>query len=203
MNHRTEFFEYLTGNSNVEFQCKFAIVTSCDSIRSQLNDDCVVLFKTRNAFLECLKVDSEFVAKLTSDPVKASDALKTANESIKDDVKCAKESGVDGIFYELGGAAPKWCTPMQYGGMQLQLDEEIMSIVKDCKCNILKVLGGKEAYLDFILQLSTNILSWVTESSSDFRQRLFDIYQGIVLVSEDPFTIQRFGKGRIEVGAHG
>ncbi len=101
-------------------------------------------------------------SELAENPVKGGELLDRYVSLTKAAIASATSSGVDGIWYELHGAAPTHCTPMQYGGFYLERDREILASTPFA---VLFVVGSDEPYFDFICDLPAQVIAWDSEAT--------------------------------------
>jgi hypothetical protein len=84
---------------------------------------------------------------------------------VRDHIQVALHGGADGVLYRLHGARGLHCTPMQYGGHYLERDRELLSEITDARLNVVFVVGGDDAYLDFVSDLPAHLFAWDSKSS--------------------------------------
>jgi hypothetical protein len=76
------------------------------------------------------------------------------------DILSAMEYGVDGIFYRLVGATPAICTPMQYAGLSLERDRELLQRIEEDLLRVVFLDGESQIYMDFVSDLPADYLAW-------------------------------------------
>lgn len=69
-------------------------------------------------------------------------------------------ANVDGIVYHLHGAEPEFNTPMQYGGLYLERDRELLESLPSSQISLLIIHGKQEPYLDFVSDLTATFFGW-------------------------------------------
>ena len=86
--------------------------------------------------------------------------LDALTNEVRASIERAIEHGADGILYQLYGAEPGHCSPMQYGGHFLDRDRELLGEITDATANVLFVVGGEGTYLDFLSDLPAHVFAW-------------------------------------------
>ncbi len=102
---------------------------------------------------------------IRDDPAAGQIALDAYVADTRLAIHAAMAAGADGVFYRLQGAVPAISTPMQYGGLYLERDRELLAEIEDARLNILSVEGGPEPYLDFVADLPAHVLAWDSRAS--------------------------------------
>lgn len=92
-------------------------------------------------------------------PSEVGDLLDQAVQKCVQLARGALQVGAIGVLYEIRGATPSECTPMEYGGLYLERDRELLEALKDSGANVLYV-GGREPYLDFVSDLPAHVFAW-------------------------------------------
>lgn len=73
------------------------------------------------------------------------------------------------ILYRVGGTEPSKATPMQYGGLFLEKDRELLEFALEMRADAqsgakgevwLVVNGGEGTYLDFVSDLPADVFCW-------------------------------------------
>lgn len=98
-----------------------------------------------------------------SNPSEADDVLSQLVQSAISEVDHAVEHGCLGILYNLFGASPEHSTPMQYGGLFLERDREILNYAESRVCTLIHVAPNPESYLDFVSDLPGDLFAWDDE----------------------------------------
>jgi hypothetical protein len=110
-------------------------------------------------------------------------AIGESVERAKTSIRNSLERGCDGILYILFGAVPGKTTPMQYGGLFLERDREILASA-DC-FRMIYVVGDEGVYLDFVSDLPSEIFAWDSQASGITAQEMRTMRPG-ALASNDP-----------------
>lgn len=131
----------------------------------------VVLGLVDSPFRRCgVQLASDF----REDPDAAAVQLDAAVDATRHEMATALESGANGIFYRLFGARESRSTPMEYGGLFLERDRELLEEVKDATLNVLFLVGNDDLYMDFVSDLPAHVIAWDREatgiSSDDVRK---------------------------------
>ena len=116
------------------------------------------LFKIENPFATART--QGLLERLREDPEQAQAKLDLIVSLKHEEIACALNQGGDGILYVLQGAEPAESTPMEYGGLFLERDREILSAIEDAPFNVVFVDAGEGAYLDFVSDLPCHVLAW-------------------------------------------
>lgn len=145
------------------------ILPNLSSVRISLDvlgsEGPAVLVETLNPFGLCLSENVDINEELRNNPVKGNEILSEKVSKVSAHIDEIMSSGADGIFYRLIGAEPKYTSPMQYGGYYLEHDNNLLSIVRDARCNVLFVEGGEGVYMDFVHDIPASLLAWDENSS--------------------------------------
>ena len=85
-----------------------------------------------------------------------------ADELLAEFVRQAQEAmkGQSHVLYRLQGAEPQFTTPMQYGGIFLECDRQILASATADQHVTLWVEGGEGTYLDFVSDLPASTFAW-------------------------------------------
>jgi len=168
---RAPWFAWFPQTSYIEL-LEFAREYKPDALITPSNDDATslidelgsdgpaVLFETMNPYGLALVDDIDLNAVIEVDPSEG-DVLQTKYvKQISETLEWAIDAGCDGAFYRLIGAAPKWSTPMQYGGNHLERDRELLESISEARFNVVYVEGGDGVYLDFVSDLPASAFAW-------------------------------------------
>ena len=129
---------------------------------SPVDTDAAVLVTVDNPFAS---VGPRLSQRFMEDPSRASAQLDAATESTRRAIAAALEGGADGIVYRLYGARAKHSTPMEYGGIYLERDRELLEEIRDARLNVLFLVGDDDLYLDFVSDLPAHVLAWDADAS--------------------------------------
>lgn len=121
--------------------------------------------------------DSELYAALKQDPEAGNRLLEAKSLAIKSEIESAWNEGYDGILYEIRGADAGTSTPMQYGGILLEVDRDILSSVRADKLSLAWILGA-EPFLDIVSDLPCTILAFHAESADELVSELRQLRSG-------------------------
>lgn len=124
-----------------------------------------ILVETLNPFGLCLSENVDINAELRNNPVKGNEILSEMVNKVSRHIGEIMKSGADGVFYRLIGAEPKYTSPMQYGGYYMEHDNNLLSSVRDARCNVLFIEGGEYVYMDFVHDIPASLLAWDEKSS--------------------------------------
>ena len=128
--------------------------------------DQAVLADIANPFRAAAERGLDLNSLLGSNPAAGNALLDQVVEQVRSRIEKAMASGADGIFYRLHGAEPRYSTPMSYGGHFLEKDRELLSEVSNARFNLLFIVGGPEAYFDFVADLPADAFAAPAESIS-------------------------------------
>ncbi|HEY3782733.1 MAG TPA: hypothetical protein VGL56_16745 [Fimbriimonadaceae bacterium] len=119
-----------------------------------------VLAEILSPFSRSLKTGLNLSKTLQRDPKEGEKVYQALVEEVRTEINLALEQGVDGIFYRLQGAEPDFTTPMEYGGLYLETDRELLQLAMTAHLNVLFIEGGPELYMDFVSDLPAHIFAW-------------------------------------------
>lgn len=146
----------------------------------------LILVEVKNVFWEMYLDASLDINELKHQPMKLSTAISNLNLKVLANIRRALDLGADGIFYRLGGAAPERCTPMEYGGHFMGLDETNLQDVDKDYLNVLYVDGGTGVYLDFVHELPASVLAWDEKGSGISALEFSKVHSGPIASTEQP-----------------
>ena len=122
-------------------------------------DDLPALAYVANPYGQAEASGEDLNALWRNDPAAGAARTNELANATKAAIANAKSAGVDGFVYALSGAEPGRCTPMQYGGLYLEVDREILCSIQDSLVVVL-IEGGEGAYLDFVSDLPAQVFAW-------------------------------------------
>ena len=126
----------------------------------------VVDTPTPGAFVRIPSVSSRvadvatFLAGLKGDPAGADETLARLVADVRALIATAIGAGASGILYWIEGASPADFTPMQYGGLFLEHDREILADTRAKVEVVVFVADQDEAYIDFVSDLPADLFGW-------------------------------------------
>lgn len=100
------------------------------------------------------------------------------------DMQQALKEGASGIFYRLDGAYPAANTPMQYGGLFLETDRELLKQIPAEALTLLYVEGESDPYLDFVSDLPADLFGWDAPRTGIEAAEVLNMREG-ALAAED------------------
>lgn len=101
-----------------------------------------------------------FLDALRQDPAGADATLAQLEQETRQAIAAAVTAGASGILYWIEGASPTDFTPMQYGGLFLELDREILADTRAKVEVVVFVADTDEAYIDFVSDLPADLFGW-------------------------------------------
>lgn len=122
--------------------------------------DAAVLVEVDNPFGLALSEDVDLNAEFDKSPLEGEVAFAEFIARTRDSLANAVGCGADGVLYRVFGAEPTLSTPMQFGGLYLEQERELLSEIRDARFNIVFVEGGDETYLDVVSDLPAAALGW-------------------------------------------
>ncbi len=128
-----------------------------EGLASQINGEQVVLSVVDSPFRKC---GDDFAKEFQADPTSASEVLDRIVDETRSEMAQALEAGADGIFYRLYGARESRSTPMEYGGLYLERDRELLEGVREANLNVLFLVGNDDLYFDFVSDLPAHVIAW-------------------------------------------
>lgn len=102
---------------------------------------------------------------LRDQPETGFNQLDSLRAEVEQTMHQALEMGADGLVYHLDGPRASACTPMQYGGHYLELDRELLAMVKEARIVLVWVPGQEPLYLDAISDLDAHAVGWNSMAS--------------------------------------
>lgn len=117
-------------------------------------------------------------------PAEVGDLLDRAVVTCIELARAAIGAGALGLLYEIRGATVGECTPMEYGGLYLERDRELLQAVRDLGANVLYV-AGPEPYLDFVSDLPAHVFAWDIAASGVSIEEVRELRRG-PLAADDP-----------------
>lgn len=116
----------------------------------------------------------------TEDPAKGAEVLETLVQEVRGEIEGAIGDGADGIAYFLLGADAEHCSPMQYGGLYLERDRELLEYARSLGLNMLVVVGGPGAYIEIVADLPAAIMAWDVQATGRSVQDVRAIRDGLL-----------------------
>ena len=109
--------------------------------------------------------------KVQDDPAAGGARLDELKSETKSQIGQRLSEGADGIFYYIDGAFPQAMSPMEYGGLFLEMDREILAEQKGL--TVVYNAGKETPFADFTSDLPCDFFCWDAESGvtvSELRQ---------------------------------
>jgi hypothetical protein len=144
----------------------FVIANSATELVAILDPDKINLIQVLNPFGLSIERGVNLNDLHDQSIEKGSDALSELSETIIQQIQAGIDAGADGVFYVLRGARGAFCTPMQYGGLYLELDREILNHFESTLMNVIYVDGNDDLYIDFVSDLPAHVFAWDSELST-------------------------------------
>jgi len=156
------------------------VVCSLEELAEARQDfpDKAVLVEVESPFSRALNAGFDLNDDLSKDPESGNQRLDALVEETIREGDSALSGGADGIWYHLEGADPAHCSPMQYGGLYLERDRDILGRWQ-AGLNVVAVVGA-EPYLDFVSDLPGAFFAYDSESSGVPTSAAKEIRQGPV-----------------------
>lgn len=153
-----------------------------------------VLVEVGNPFGAALMKAVDLNAEFEKGPQDGETAFGTYLDDTQRLLDGAMQSGADGVLYRLFGAEPSLSTPMQFGGLYLEHERELLAGIQQARVNIMYAEGGEGLYLDVISDLPAHALAWDEDRSLITPQQARTVRRGALacgLLSEDPMRLYR------------
>ena len=153
-----------------------------------------VLVEVQNPFGEAIDAEIDLNAEFDRGPAYGEHAFRGLFDKTEEKIAEALEVGADGIFYRLFGAEPNLSTPMQFGGLYLEQERELLKEIMEARFNVLYVEGGEGAYLDVVSDLPAHAFGWDEDRTAIPAGEVRKFRQGALacgLLSEDPLRLFR------------
>jgi hypothetical protein len=129
--------------------------------------------------------------QLHDDPAEGAEVLDGLVSETRTAMTDALDQGADGICYEIEGASPEFCTPMQFGGHFLELDRELMEEISEAKFNMMWIKPKRDPYLDFVSDIPAHALAWDMNGSGRAPAEIRTLREG-ALAGDHPDADIRF-----------
>jgi hypothetical protein len=142
------------------------IAQNLDEIVEFAGRDEAVLFQIQNPFGLAIRAGVNLNQLHDQSPDLGAEELAQFSQQVLSQCRTALDRGADGIFYVLQGARGAYCTPMQYGGLYLENDREILQEFADANLNVIFVVGNDDLYIDFVSDLPAHVFAWDSEAST-------------------------------------
>jgi hypothetical protein len=138
------------------------VVSSAEDVTAalQLSAHCAVLMEVQNPFGRALETGVDMNGEFEGGPQFGDNAFTNFFEATRNQIESALNGGADGILYRLFGAEPNLSTPMQFGGLYLEQEREMLSSIADAPFNVLYIEGGEGTYLDVVSDLPAHAFGW-------------------------------------------
>lgn len=107
---------------------------------------------------------------LDAPPSHLQEQVDSAVTSCKNDLQTAQERGADGVSYLVFGADPDHATPMQYGGLFLEHDREVLDRAKSKGFVEAMIAPADETYYDFLTDLPSDLISAPAASETELQE---------------------------------
>jgi len=157
-------------------------------------DGALKLAAVANPFGQALKAGVDIRSAFEEDPVEGATILDGLVALTEAEVQFALKHGFDGVFYLVYGARAGHTTPMEYGGHYLERDREILSGIAGAQFNLVFVLGGEDAYLDFVSDLPAHAFGWDSVASGVSVAQIRAMRPGLLATNSPDADIElRFG----------
>ncbi|MBS1707646.1 MAG: hypothetical protein JSS65_02870 [Armatimonadetes bacterium] len=101
-----------------------------------------------------------FLELLKSDPEQADARLTDLVAAVSSDISAAMSHGAAGILYWIEGACPRDFTPMQYGGLFLELDRDLLTSAREKGDTVVFIADEDEPYIDVVSDLPADLFGW-------------------------------------------
>jgi hypothetical protein len=136
------------------------ICPSSSSFQHEVTGDQAVMVRVVSPYGRAAAQGIDLNQLLHDDPETGNAKLAEFTEAARAEAKDALAAGADGICYEVEGASPSDCSPMQFGGYYLEVDRALMEEISDAPLNVLWIKSTKDAYLDFVCDIPAAIFAW-------------------------------------------
>jgi hypothetical protein len=124
-----------------------------------------VLAEVLSPYGQALSRGLDLNSKIADSPEIGEAMLSECIAASLSDIAIAKSNGADGILYAVCGATEEHCSPMQYGGLYLERDREVLLEASKWAFVIGFVVGGESTYLDIVSDLPCDVLGWSIEAT--------------------------------------
>lgn len=138
-----------------------------------------------NPYGLALREGFDLTANLRADPEHGAKVLDAYAQSVRSQLQAGVANGAELIVYQLFGAEPTACTPMEYGGYYLEKDRELLTECRAFAATLLFVCSAEGAYFDFLSDLPAHAFGWDANASGVPVSAVRAIRPG-PLVSNDP-----------------
>lgn len=176
----------------------------------------VVLAEILNPLGRAIANGVDLPQLLHDNPTEGEAMLQSLIFDVEQEIDFALKSGVDGIFYRLQGAEPKYTTPMQYGGHFLEVDRALLRRLQipDSRFRIageaeeieggdresfnekrkptvafLFVESGAETYIDCLTDLPADVFAWDRDTLGATIVEMRLLRQGVLATKDEQADI--------------
>lgn len=157
-------------------------------------NDQVCLTEIANPFFRALTDGSNLNELAKDSPEKADAVLDEYVLAAISEANLGLGSGADGVLYRLHGACPRHCSPMQYGGLYLERDRQVLDSIGTKYKVFVFIVGDEGAYLEFTSDLPCDALGW------DVHATQFPVSQMKMYRTGAVFTVSADSEIRLESG---
>ena len=172
------------------------VVASAEEVVTAIHEspETPVLVEVQNPFGEAIDAGIDLNGEFDRGPTYGEQAFASLFEKTEAKIAEALGAGADGIFYRLFGAEPNLSTPMQFGGLYLEQERDLLKGIMDARFNVLYVEGGEGTYLDVVSDLPAHAFSWDEDRTAIPAGEVRKFREGALacgLLSEDPLRLFR------------
>ena len=145
-----------------QWQPDAVVVHSPEDVQEALSAfaNAAVLMEVGNPFGAALLDDVDLNDEFEKGPDVGGVAFEKYVDLTRAALDSALSAGADGVLYRVFGAEPGLSTPMQFGGLYLEQERELLHGISDSRFNVVYIEGGEGAYLDVVSDLATHALGW-------------------------------------------
>ncbi len=101
-----------------------------------------------------------FLKEVRDNPEGADESVIRHVEAVREDIKTAFAAKASGTVYWIEGASPSAFTPMQYGGLFLEQDRELLDFARSLGETVVFIADPQDAYIDFVCDLPGDLFGW-------------------------------------------
>jgi hypothetical protein len=151
--------------------------------------DAAILVEVDNPFGVALAEQIDLNEEFEADPAAGDVVFGAYADRTREQLEAALAAGADGVLYRVFGAEPSLSTPMQFGGLYLEQERNLLNEIAAARFNVVFVEGGEDTYLDVVSDLPASALGWDEQRNPVSPAEVRAMHRGALacgLHAEDP-----------------
>ncbi len=147
-------------------------------------NDLPVLAEVLGPYGQALSKGIDLNSVIADSPEIGEAMLSECIEASLSDISVAKSNGAHGILYAVCGATEEHCSPMQYGGLYLERDREVLLEATKWAFVFLFVVGSENTYMDIVSDLPCDVMGWSIEATGHSLSEMKIMSKGATCTSD-------------------